>query len=116
MRRPTEQSKGEDMKFFVPGVKSAEGAEKNIARIRKFAEKTIGTPLTEKRIFRISYQCERGEESAEVGKPECSCGEPVIAIFESDCYLICTPSRGVLSGTPVRVEKKEAGTVEEFAQ
>jgi hypothetical protein len=51
-----------------------------------------------------------------VGKPERSCGEPVIAILESDCYLICTPSRGVLSGSPVRVEKNDAGDVEEFAQ
>lgn len=104
------------MKFFVPGVKSEEGAEKNIVRIRKFAEKTAGTPVTEKRIFRICYQCEGEGVSAEVGKPELSCGEPIIAILEADSFLICTPSNGVLSGTPIRVEKKEAGTVEEFAQ
>jgi len=104
------------MKFFVPGVKSEEGTEKNIARIRKFAEKTTGAALTERRIFRISYQCEGEEMSAEVGKPEPSCGEPVIAILEADAFLICTPSNGVLSGAPVRVEKKEADTVEEFVQ
>jgi hypothetical protein len=104
------------MKFFIPGVKSAEGAEKNIARIRKFAEKTTGAAVTGKRIFRICYQCEGEGVSAEVGKPEQSCGEPVIAILESDSFLICTPSNGVLSGTPVSVEKAEAGTVEEFVQ
>ena len=104
------------MNFFIPGVKSEEGAEKNIARIRKFAEKTTGAVLTERRIFRIRYRCEGAEVSAEVGKPENSCGEPVIAILEADSFLICTPSRGVLSGSPVRVEKNEAGTVEEFVQ
>lgn len=28
-------------------------------------------------------------------------GEPVFAILESNSYLLCTPNRGVLGGTPV---------------
>jgi hypothetical protein len=49
-----------------------------------------------------------------VGEPEEVTGEPVIAILQSNCLLICTPSRGVFRGMPILVGEDEVSYVEEF--
>jgi hypothetical protein len=51
---------------------------------------------------------------AEVGKPETPNGELVLAILESNTYLVCTFNRGVKRGMPFLVGKDEAWEVKYF--
>jgi hypothetical protein len=41
-------------------------------------------------------------------------GEIVVAILESNAYLVCTPNRGVLRDVPMMVGKHEGTWVEDF--
>jgi hypothetical protein len=114
------------MKFFIPDVTDADQAEQIWQATTKFAKQTLGWQVTDRRIFRITYH--HGEEShhAEVGKcqqREDSSGrrrpmgaEPVLAILQSNAYLVCTPTRGVLSGMPILVGQDELTWAEDFEQ
>ena len=51
---------------------------------------------------------------ATVGEIEPLGGETVVAILDSNTYLVCTPNRGVLRGMPIMVGKQEVFDVEDF--
>ena len=95
------------MKFFVPGAESQEQAEKIYAGIKDSVRKSTGYSIATRRIFRIEYRHGGITQEAEVGKPSSANGEEVMAIFQSDLYLVCTPTRGVISGSPLLVEQNE---------
>ncbi len=96
--------------FFVPGAESdPELAEQTYTAIKIFAEEQTW-PISDRRIFRIEYKHfvrtragVRVEWEAEVGKVFEEIGEPCIAIFESNSFLVCTPNRGAIRGIPVMV-------------
>ncbi|MGH7028183.1 hypothetical protein [Brevundimonas sp.] len=89
--------------FFVPFADSAEQADRVYASIREFMPKVAFRP-TERRIYRVAYRHNGRDYVSTVGEKERE-GEPVIAILEAfnptPLYMICTPSRGVVTGGPI---------------
>lgn len=102
------------MEFFVPACDSAEEAEKVWEATRTFAQENLGWEVGEKRIFRITGVHDGKAIDCEVGKAEPYEGNTVIAILESNAYLVCTPNRGVLRGEPILVGRQEVDSVIEF--
>src|SRR5262245_13988529 len=102
------------MEFFVPACDSAEEAEKVWEATRTFAQENLGWEVGEKRIFRITGVHDGRAIDCEVGKAEPYEGNTVIAILESNAYLVCTANRGVLRGEPILVGRGEAGSIIEF--
>ena len=101
--------------FFIPRADSDEQAEHIYDAIRKFAHDTLGWYAGDARIYRIRFEDQphkagrrrvpRREVVAEVGKDCPLTRQLVVAILDSNTYLICTPSRGFLRGEPILVGK-----------
>ena len=104
------------MKFFIPYAKDKKQAEEVLQGIKKFAKETIGWDITDRRIFSLNYTHEGRKYHSEVGKTDDRVGEKVIAILESNTYLVCTQNRGVVRGGPVLVGKMEATRVIDFEE
>ncbi|HKW87597.1 MAG TPA: hypothetical protein VJN21_02460 [Candidatus Acidoferrales bacterium] len=110
------------MKFFIPATDNPEKAEELYQAIKKFAAQSMGWVISDRRIRSITFRDKERRARkkslvhATVGEREpCEGREPVIAIFESNSYLVCTPSRGVLRGIPIMVGKHEVIASEDFA-
>lgn len=102
------------MKFFIPAVSDPEKAEQLYQGTKKFAADTKGWPISDRRIRRITFW-DRGKiVEAAVGRQEPREGELVIAILESETYLVCTPNSGVLQGYPLMVGKIDVIDSEDF--
>ena len=96
--------------FFVPTFAgeptSPEMAEERYAAVKRSAHRTTGWRPTERRIFRIRYVQNGGEQAAEIGSRDNPVGEVCVAILETpECYLLCTENRGVSRGMPVILGK-----------
>ena len=102
------------MEFFIPDIDDEEQAEKIYQGIVSFAKETMGWNIGSKRIFKIAYRDGGKDHVAEVGKKESTNGEIVMAILQSNAYLVCTPSRGVVKGMPILVGGNEAYHVTDF--
>jgi len=93
--------------------------------IRKFVEETMGGKVKSREIKAIWVQ-PRSEHKRiyddikiEVGeyldnRMSDTPNEKVMAIFESNTFLVCTPNRGVLRGIPYLYGKEEVYKVEEM--
>jgi len=93
--------------------------------IRKFVEQTMGGKVSNREIKAI-WVHPRSEHKRidddikiEVGKyldnrMSDTPNEKVMAIFESNTFLVCTPNRGVLRGMPYLYGKEEVYKVEEM--
>tara|TARA_Y100001978_G_C23295311_1_gene246718 strand:- start:28 stop:441 length:414 start_codon:yes stop_codon:yes gene_type:complete len=102
--------------FFIPYASSAKQTEEVWQGIKTFAEETTGWPVQDdQRIFSIAFTHNGNDYLAQVGEPEPITGEPVIAILSSNCYLICTPNRGVLRGMPILVGYKDTFGIVPFS-
>lgn len=103
------------MEFFVPEAESPERAVEAWEATRKFAQDTLGWEVGDRRIFRLDYRHGGKSMVAEVGKPDPFIGEePIMAILESNAFLVCTPNRGVLRGMPILVGIEEILKVTDF--
>jgi len=102
------------MKFFIPYADDERLAEKTYQAIISFAKDTMRWDVKNRKIFKISYSHNGKNHIAEVGRITDTNGEPVIAILESNAYLICTPNRGVQRGMPILVGQEEAFSVIDF--
>ena len=108
------------MKFFLPHAKDKKEEDTNYEAIKKFAKEQLGWDISDRRIFSIRYfQLARARLSskeyyAEVGKILSLNGEEVIAILESNTYLIITPNRGCVRGMPILISKSNAYAVVDF--
>ena len=104
------------MKFFIPHTENETKQEDVYTSIVKFAEETTGWVISDKRIFSLRYFHNGKEHYSEVGKKESVDGyyEEVIAILDSNTYLVCTPQRGVIRGLPILVGKQEVDHVVYF--
>jgi len=100
--------------FFIPHVKDKKEAEKVFQGIKKFAKKSVGWEVTDRRIFSLTYLHDRKKYHSEVGKPDDRVNEEVVAILESYTYLVCTYNRGVFRGEPVLVGKEEVKKIIDF--
>ncbi|MEW6686790.1 MAG: hypothetical protein AB1393_11390 [Candidatus Edwardsbacteria bacterium] len=102
------------MKFFIPGAKDDREAQDILESIKKFAKKTTGWNVTDRKIFSIKFKHRRKEYVAEVGQQDWVTGETVIAILESDTFLVCTPNQGVIRNMPILVGKREVDSIVDF--
>ncbi|MFC1954028.1 hypothetical protein ACFLU7_00520 [Chloroflexota bacterium] len=102
------------MKFFIPKVNDQELAEKTYQSIVQFAKGKLLWDIAERRIFHISYNYKGKRHETQIGQINDTNREEVIAILESNAYLICTPTRGVLQGMPILVGAEEVICVNDF--
>ena len=102
------------MKFFIPGVDDPELAENTYQSIKSFAKLTLGWDVTERRILSVTYFHGGKQHHDEVGKKCLSNNEVVMAILESNAYLVCTPSRGVVRDMPLLVGSDEIISTQDF--
>ena len=102
------------MEFF-PAAQDEKQAEEVYTSIKKFARQTLGWDATERRNFCLTYQHEGKHYYVEVGKPDPRVGEIVVAILESNTYLICTYNRGVARGEPILVGVNEVVDITDFS-
>jgi hypothetical protein len=106
-----------DMKFFLPVAKDAAEAERVYEGIRKFHTEQMGASLSARRIYSLRGTHNGKRFTATVGQPFESLGEVVIAILLDEtrqCYLICTPNRGVLRDMPYLSGNNEIDYDEDF--
>jgi hypothetical protein len=103
------------MQFFVPTTTTPEDAARLYEAIKAFAKDTLQWPISDRKIFRIEYVHGGKTEQAEVGKRSDVNQEEVLAILESNAFLVCTPNRGVLRGDPILVGTGEVRVIEDFA-
>lgn len=102
------------MDFFVPAADSPDQAEKVWQATRQFAKDNLGWEVGDRRIFRLSGMHEGKHIVCEVGKLEPYGGESVVAILESNAFLVCTANCGVLRGEPILVGRSEVDSVIDF--
>jgi hypothetical protein len=102
------------MRFFIPHAKDKEEEIEVYTAVKKFAKENLGWSISDRKIFSIDYVHDGKRYRAEVGKVENLIGEEVIAILESNAYLICTPNRGVIRGEPILVGTESAHSVVDF--
>jgi hypothetical protein len=102
------------MKFFIPDIASPELAEEELRSIKALLKTTLGWDATDRRIFRIKYNHNGRHLEAQVGKITKANNELVIAILESNAFLICTPSRGAGINMPLLVGTDEVISIEDF--
>lgn len=100
------------MKFFIPRAKDDQEAEAIWQEFRTGAEEWANRPVGNSRIYRLEYTHDGERQVARVGQP--LYGGEVIAIFESEPYLIYAVGRGFVRGTPVMVGQKDVRAVETF--
>jgi hypothetical protein len=94
-------------KFFIPDA--AAEAESVYEGIRKFNIEQMGASLSARRIYSVRGTHESKRFTATVGQTFERLREPVIAILFDDsrkCYLICTPTRGVLRESSLSVGQR----------
>lgn len=105
------------MKFFMPACTTDDKAESTYNAIKLLVKETVGWDITDRRIFRIEFQHKSIPYEAEVGKVTDFNREMVVAILESHTFLICTTSRGALSGAmPIVVSKENTRSTEDFEE
>lgn len=101
------------MKFFVPHAESDEQAISDYKSIKEFAEKQTWSILDNK-IYKIKYRHNGKIYHAQVGEKSDFIQDLVLAIFESNAYLICTTNRGGIRGEPILVGKSDIISIECF--
>lgn len=68
--------------FFVPGTESG-GAERAYERLGERARSDTGSPLRQRRIFRVHCRLDGRDRHLEVGQPAEVDGPDITAIFET---------------------------------
>ena len=100
--------------FFVPASRSPEHAEAVWSGTRRLTQDNLDIEIDDRRIFRLRYRHEGETVTAEVGQEEPTSSGLVLMIFDSNPYLVCTPHRGVFTGTPIRVARESVLESVEF--
>jgi hypothetical protein len=102
------------MKFLIPAESDRTKAEELYNLIREIAKDATGWEIADHRIFSLDLYDKGRPCHLEVGKPAPMNGELVIAIFDSNAFLVCTRNRGVAKGEPIMLGKHEPFSVQEF--
>jgi hypothetical protein len=105
------------MKFLIPEAKDVAQAQSVYEGIRKFNAEQMAASLSARRIYSVRGTHDGKRFTATVGQTFESLGELVIAILLDEtrqCYLICTPNRGVVRGTPYLSGSGEIDYAEDF--
>lgn len=90
--------------FFVPAASSPEQSALVWQSIKQFAAETLGWQPTDRRVYSVRYRHNGKNFHSIVGEPHEVTRELVCAILETaHCWLICTPNRGVVRGSPILI-------------
>jgi hypothetical protein len=105
-------------RFFVPRTSKSE-AEPAYLEIKRLLIDQLRVSILERRIFSLSYangKNDRDKWYAEVGQPgQQERQYEVVAIFESNLFIIVNRTEHGAPGPIVLVNKDEVTAVEEFA-
>ena len=98
------------MRFFIPGIDDPGEAERFYAILKVIAAGRCG-PVSNRRIYSITFSRGRQLHTATVGEDDSSSGRPCVVIFEAARGGLCAIyTEGVLSqtghlvGPPLHVE------------
>jgi hypothetical protein len=100
--------------FFIPGGDSRQKSEEVYQWICGYVREMIGWEINPARIYSLSYARDGEQFVATVGQPDPRTGQLVVAILQSNTYLICTPSHGVYRGEPIQVAISDVSEVQYF--
>jgi hypothetical protein len=106
------------MKFFIPAAATENEAERVYGAIKAYLAQELGADVSPRRIRSLQYVHNRKNYSSVVGEEESDGSGIVVAILfdqTRSLYLVCTPYRGVISGSPILVGEHEVRTVSDFA-
>ncbi len=102
------------MKFFVPQAKKSEQEATYQAISEQIVEQMRWT-IAPRRIYSLKWLHDKKQYSAEVGQLEHNENRyTIMAILESNAYLIFTRGKNGAPGTTILVNKDEAYDVVEF--
>ena len=102
-------------KFFMPHTGRVE-AEASYREIKSTLVSQFRLPITDRRIFNLSYVNSKRKWHAEVGRMEEQEGQyEVLSIYESKQFIIFTRTKRGAAGHIILVDKNEVTTVEDFA-
>jgi hypothetical protein len=102
------------MRFFIPRTKSSE-AETVYLEIKRSLTDQLRLPIQERRIFNLRYTNSKRNWYAEVGQiGQQERQYEVVAIFESNVYIIFNQSEHGGPGPIVLVDKSEVTDIEDF--
>ncbi len=105
------------MKFFIPLVESEAEVQRAYAALKRCAAGEEEQHLSERKIHSLRYRHNGRPNYARVGKVHAANQEVVLAILydpRRDLYLVCTPTRGAWSGSPLLVGGSSVTAVVEF--
>lgn len=104
------------MQFFIPHASNDHHVEQLYNATRKFCAEQTGWKVLPTRIYSLRYRHNGNEYYAQVGTNDPIEGL-VVCILESEVtYFVCTPNRGVLSGSPILVGREDVSYVELFEE
>lgn len=105
------------MKFFIPSAATELEAERVYGAIKTHLAQELGADLSPRRVCSLKYVHNGKNYSSVVGEEESDGLGVVIAILfdvTRSLYLVCTPNRGVISGSPVLVGEHDVLAVSDF--
>ena len=101
--------------FEFPTARDSEHANELWLMTRSYLAELIAAPIADTRIRALAWEHAGRRHRAVVGQRLPQAGGIVLAICEARGeYLLCTPSRGFLTGQPLRVNNGTVRSVEDF--
>lgn len=101
-------------RFFVPGANSYTTSEEIYEQIRSQVGAGRDAGLSDRRVYRMAYEQDGTHYEARVGEVEPRGGEMVVAILESDVFVICQRNRGKDGLQPLLVDPDSVRYIEDF--
>jgi hypothetical protein len=106
-----------NMKFFIPAAASEVEAEGVYGAVKAHLAQERGANVSPRRIRSLQYVHNGKNYSAVVGEEESGgLGIVVTILFDvtRSLYLVCTPHRGVIRGSPILVGEHDVRAVTDF--
>jgi hypothetical protein len=105
------------MKFFVPAAASDIERERVYESVKARMAQEMGANFSPRRIRSLQYVHNGKNYSATVGEEESGgLGLVITILFDTtrSLYLVCTPYRGIISGSPILVGEHDVRAVVDF--
>ena len=101
------------MKFFVPDTNDPLSIW---GMIRTYNAENAGWEISFKKIYSIHYHNAETNKNyfIKIGETHPINNEKVVAILDTNTFLICTKTRGQMNGNPIMVGKDDVMGFEEF--
>lgn len=102
------------MEFFIPETKPSQ-TEAVYTGMMEALKEQLRWPITPRRIFKLKYIHDKKPWQAEVGQLERQGNRyQILAIFESNCYIVFTRDTDGSHGVTILVNKDEVTDIEDF--